>query len=84
MGEPLVADGITSANGWVTQRLGGFPKVGDVLPVGDYELRVQEMDGVRVARLRLNAGQSGRRPCSELTRRGRLDKKSVEKSDCPN
>jgi CBS domain containing-hemolysin-like protein len=53
IGEPLPADGITTANGWVTQRLGGFAKVGDVIGVGDFELRVEEMDGVRVARLRL-------------------------------
>ena len=53
IGEPIQADGITTANGWVTQRLGGFPKVGDVVPAGDYELRVDEMEGVRVARLRL-------------------------------
>jgi CBS domain containing-hemolysin-like protein len=53
IGEPLAADGITTANGWVTQRLGGFPKAGDLLAVGEYELRVAEMDGLRVARLRL-------------------------------
>jgi CBS domain containing-hemolysin-like protein len=53
VGEPILADGITTANGWVTQTLGGFPKAGDLVPVGDYELRVEEMDGVRVARLRL-------------------------------
>jgi CBS domain containing-hemolysin-like protein len=53
VGEPLPGEGITTANGWVTQRLGGFPKVGDVVPVGDYELRVEEMDGVRVGRLQL-------------------------------
>ena len=53
IGQPLLADGITTTNGWVTQRLGGFPKAGDVVLVGDYEVRVEEMDGVRVARLRL-------------------------------
>jgi CBS domain containing-hemolysin-like protein len=53
VGDSLSADGITTANGWVTQSLGGFPKVGDVVPVGDYELRVEEMDGLRVSRLKL-------------------------------
>ena len=53
VGETLAADGITTVNGWVTQRLGGFPKAGDLIPVGDYQLRVEEMDGVRVARLRM-------------------------------
>jgi CBS domain containing-hemolysin-like protein len=54
VGEPLEADGITTANGWITLRLGGFPKTGDVVPIGDFELRVEEMDGLRVARLRLS------------------------------
>lgn len=53
IGEPLLSEGITTVNGWVTQRLGGFPKPGDVVPVGDFELRVEEMDGLRVARIRL-------------------------------
>jgi CBS domain containing-hemolysin-like protein len=51
--EPLQEEGITTVSGWVTHRLGGFPKVGDVLVLGNYELRVEEMDGLRVAKLRL-------------------------------
>jgi CBS domain containing-hemolysin-like protein len=54
IGEPLREEGVTTISGWVTHRLGGFPKVGDVLPAGGYELRVEEMDGMRVARLRLS------------------------------
>lgn len=53
VGEPLHAEGVTTASGWITQRLGGFPKVGDVVRVGAFELRVEEMNGPRVARLRL-------------------------------
>jgi len=52
-GGPLREEGITTVSGWVTQRLGGFPKIGDLLPLGAYELRVEEMAGTRVARLRL-------------------------------
>jgi CBS domain containing-hemolysin-like protein len=52
-GQPLQAEGLTTVSGWVTQRLGGFPKTGDVLTVGAYELRVEEMDGMRVGRLKL-------------------------------
>jgi CBS domain containing-hemolysin-like protein len=37
----------------VTLRLGGFPKLGDVLTLGGCELRVEEMDGRRVAKLKL-------------------------------
>jgi Hemolysins and related proteins containing CBS domains len=51
VGETLREEGITTASGWVTQRLGGFPKTGDVLSVGDFELKVEEMEGTRVARL---------------------------------
>ena len=51
--EPLQEEGVTTVSGWVTHRLGGFPKEGDVLAVGAYELRVEEMDGMRVAKLKL-------------------------------
>ena len=51
VGEPLRKEGITTASGWVTRRLGGFPKQGDVLTAGGCELRVEEMEGMRVARL---------------------------------
>jgi len=53
VGAPLHEEGITTVSGWVTQRLGGFPKVGDVLAIGDYDLRVEQMEGPRVARLKL-------------------------------
>ena len=54
LGEPLREEGITTTSGWVTHRLGGFPKAGDTLNVGHYELRVEEMDGMRVARLSIS------------------------------
>ena len=50
---PLQHEGISTVSGWVTQRLGGFPKPGDILSVGAYELRVEAMEGLRVARLKL-------------------------------
>ena len=53
VGEPLRQEGITTVSGWVTRRLGGFPKVGDVLTVGLSELRVESLEGMRVARLKL-------------------------------
>ena len=46
-------DVVATASGWMTQKLGGFPKVGDVLMVGACELRVEEMDGPRVVRLKI-------------------------------
>ena len=53
VGEPFPEEGITTASGWVTHRLGGFPKVGDTLTVGAYDLRVEEMEGMRVGRLKV-------------------------------
>jgi CBS domain containing-hemolysin-like protein len=44
---------VATVSGWMTQKLGGFPKVGDVLMVGPCELRVEEMDGPRVVRLKI-------------------------------
>jgi CBS domain containing-hemolysin-like protein len=52
-GLPLREEGITTVSGWVTHRLGGFPKAGDTLSVGTCDLRVEEMDDRRVARLKL-------------------------------
>ena len=53
LGESLPEEGVTTASSWVTQRLGGFPKVGDTVTVGSHELRVEETDGMRVARLKV-------------------------------
>jgi CBS domain containing-hemolysin-like protein len=53
VGESLAAEGVTTVSGWVTHRLGGFPKTGDALTVGRCELRVEETDGMRVSRLKL-------------------------------
>ena len=44
---------VATASGWVTQKLGGFPKAGDTLTVGLCQLVVEEMDGPRVSRLKI-------------------------------
>ena len=44
----------TTASGWVTEKLGGFPKSGDFVAVGEFELRVETMDGPRVAKLKVS------------------------------
>ena len=41
----------TTASVWVTEKLGGFPKAGDRVTVNQFELRVELMDGPRVAKL---------------------------------
>jgi CBS domain containing-hemolysin-like protein len=61
VGQNLQGDNAT-ASGWVTQRLGGFPKTGDVLSLGGYELRVDRTEGMRVSRLILTRIQPGPDP----------------------
>jgi CBS domain containing-hemolysin-like protein len=46
-------ESVATVSGWVTQNLGGFPKVGDVFQVNAFEVHVEEMDGPRVARLKI-------------------------------
>jgi CBS domain containing-hemolysin-like protein len=52
-GITIAAEGASTTSGWVTQKLGGFPKDGDVVKLGAFELAVEQMDGPRVARLKL-------------------------------
>jgi CBS domain containing-hemolysin-like protein len=54
--QDLSSDGIATTSGWVTQRLGGFPKTGDTLSLGNYELKVEAVDSRRVSRLKLVKG----------------------------
>ncbi len=53
IGETQHEESVATVSGWMTQKLGGFPKAGDTLTVGVCELRVEEMDGPRVARLKI-------------------------------
>ena len=64
LGEPLQEEGITTVSGWVTHRLGGFPKLDDVLTVGSAKMRVDAMDGMRVAKLRFEKGVDQNKPPS--------------------
>jgi len=62
VGESLQQEGITTVSGWVTHRLGGFPKIGDVLALGSAKMRVEAMDGMRVARLRFEKTDQNKQP----------------------
>jgi CBS domain containing-hemolysin-like protein len=59
VGEPLREEGVTTVSGWVTRRLGGFPKVGDTVAIGSSELRVEALDGMLVSKLRLTKKVAG-------------------------
>jgi CBS domain containing-hemolysin-like protein len=54
VGVPLVREGMTTVSGWVTHRLGGFPRRDDVVRIGGFELKVEAVDGMRVAKLKLS------------------------------
>jgi CBS domain containing-hemolysin-like protein len=47
-------DNTTTASGWMTERLGGFPKPGDSVTAGNFDLRVEEMAGPRVGKLKVS------------------------------
>jgi CBS domain containing-hemolysin-like protein len=51
VGTSVQQEGVTTVSGWVTQRLGGFPRKGNAVALGQFELRVETTDGMRVARL---------------------------------
>jgi len=53
IGETPREEGIATASGWLTRKLSGFPKVGDIVRAGPYELRVEEVNGPRVVRLKI-------------------------------
>jgi CBS domain containing-hemolysin-like protein len=53
IGATHLEETVATASGWMTHKLGGFPKAGDALTMGVCELRVEEMDGPRVARLKI-------------------------------
>jgi len=53
VGVALQEEGITTLSGWVTHRLGGFPKPGDQLTAGSFHLEVEEMEGMLVAKLKI-------------------------------
>ena len=61
-------EGIATASGWVTQKFGGFPKSGDTLAVGACELRVEEMDGPRVARLKITKSVDAEDSANRISR----------------
>jgi CBS domain containing-hemolysin-like protein len=46
-------ESVATASGWVTEKLGGFPKTGDSFAIEGFEFRVEEMDGPRVAKLKI-------------------------------
>jgi len=59
VGVTLQEEGLTTLSGWVTHKLGGFPKPGDQLSAGNFHLKVEEMEGMLVAKLRITRQGQG-------------------------
>jgi len=59
---------ITTASGWITQRLGRFPRVGDAVNFGPWELRIDAMTGTRVRQMKLTRRTSPGEVTSTRTR----------------
>lgn len=51
IGTPLQEEGISTTSGWLTVRLGEFPKVGNKITIDRFELEVVELDGIQVAKV---------------------------------
>ena len=54
VGESVLEEGISTISGLLTQRLGGFPKEGDKLEVGEFEIEVTETAGPRVEKVKFS------------------------------
>jgi CBS domain containing-hemolysin-like protein len=53
VGQPLREEDVGTASGFVSRRLGGFPKADDTVELPGYVLRVEDTDQLRVTRLRV-------------------------------
>jgi len=53
VGASVLEEGISTTSGLLTHRLGGFPKEGDKLQVGEFEIEVTETAGPKVEKVRL-------------------------------
>ena len=49
----MEASEVNTVGGWMTEQLGGFAKVGDSVALGNHQLTVCELDGMRVSRVLL-------------------------------
>jgi CBS domain containing-hemolysin-like protein len=52
LGDPGIEPLSTTLGGYVAERLDRIARKGDAVAFGDYDLRVEEMDGLRVARIK--------------------------------
>ncbi|MDX1953194.1 MAG: hemolysin family protein [Verrucomicrobiota bacterium] len=53
LGESIDDTEAVTTSGYVTERLSGFPREGDIISIGEFDLRVDASDGTTVTRLTL-------------------------------
>ena len=68
IGLDLSEQGVSTVSGLVTRKLGGFPQEQQTLSLGNYVLKVEEMDGLRVARLSMRKVPQENSPPNDDTR----------------
>ncbi len=51
--EPMEPSEVHTVGGWMSERLGGFSKIGDSVALGSHRLTVCELDGMRASRVLL-------------------------------
>jgi CBS domain containing-hemolysin-like protein len=69
-GEPLEEEDVVTASGFVTQRLGGFPKVGDTVQLSRSTITVADTDGRTISKLTLKKAPEPPADDSEPTPEG--------------
>lgn len=63
LGFPLdETDGITSASGWITQELGGFPRKNDFIKIQGFRMTVKDIEGPKVQWFELKKLKSPEEP----------------------
>lgn len=74
-------EAVSTVSGLVMQRLGRFPRAGDAVALGAWELRVEELAGTRVARIKLTRrAEVGERTSTQAAPRTRPAIPSLRKS----
>ncbi len=75
-GETIEMAGVTTVGGWVTALVGGFPREGQIVPIGRFELLIEALDGMRVSRLSLRpaSDRSGAQDSEGQGRQAREEK----------
>ena len=62
VGISLQEEGISTTSGWITVRLGEFPKIGDKIRIERFEIEILKLDGIQASKLILRKRESAASP----------------------